>query len=65
MAKFVIHKTSRCPAHVSYIGPTWDNVGIRHLRKDVYEDYSEAEKIAQLLTKENPVGFSVSEVVDG
>ena len=62
MKMYVIHKSTRVHDGVSYDGAIWDIAGIRHLRRDVYTDYKLAIKIAALLTKFNPVGFSVSKL---
>ena len=59
---YVIHKSSRLPAHVSYTGPTLDRAGLRDQYKETYTDKAEAEAIAKILTEYNPVGFDVSQV---
>lgn len=57
---YVIHKRSRSPGDVSYDGPTWDKLGIRDRRQDVYVDRHAAQCLAIVLSGCNPVGFDVS-----
>ena len=62
MTEWVIYKNSRCPAHVSYSGPTWERANLRGLYQDVYHDFFKASSIDYHLTLANPgVGFSVAE----
>ena len=58
--QYVIHKKSRSPLKVSYDGPTWDCAGIRHRRRDTYDDLVYAQATARILSEFNPVGFDVS-----
>lgn len=60
--KYVIHKSSRVPAHISYTGPTLDRAGLRDQYKETYDNYKEAKAFADELSKYNPVGFEVSVV---
>ena len=57
---YVIHKSSRAPTTSSYAGPTWDEIGLRHLYREVYYDKGCAEYFAKLLSEANPVGFEVA-----
>lgn len=59
--RYVIHKTSRAPGDQSYSGSTWDRAGMRTRYRETYSNKAEAERIAKILTKYNPVGFVVSE----
>lgn len=59
---YVIHKTSRAAGDASYNGATWDRAGIRTRYAEQYADKKEAEELAALLTKHNPVGFVVTAV---
>lgn len=58
---YVIVKWSRSPASTSYSGPTWDNAGIRAQRQANYTDKELAERHAAILSRFNPVGFTVVE----
>lgn len=60
---WIIHKMTRFPEKSSYSGSTWDSAGIREQWKEVYSDQEEAERLAKILTKHNPVGFEVSRIV--
>jgi type IV secretory pathway component VirB8 len=62
MKRYVIHKSTREPRDVSYVGSTWDQAGMRAYRKDTYASKFVAEQHARQLSKFNPVGFSVAEI---
>lgn len=64
MARYVITKWSRSPGSISYSGPAWDGLGIRHLYKETYVHKEEAKALADLLATYNPVGFEVYEISD-
>lgn len=57
---FVIHKSSRMPTDKSYSGPTWDAGFMRDLYKEQYADFDAAKNICELLSLNNPVGFSIT-----
>lgn len=59
---YVIHKSSRMPAHVSYNGPACGPAGV--VGGLVYGDYDQAIEDAKKLSDVNPVGFMVSELPD-
>ncbi len=54
---WVIYKSSRSPANVSYNGPSWDDAQLRHRRLDVYESKDEALELARR-GKMGPAGWS-------
>jgi hypothetical protein len=56
---YIVHKATRSPMVFSYTGPTWDEAGIRSRYQEVYASKDEAEEIAAILSKHNPVGFAV------
>lgn len=58
---YVIHKSTRPPHTISYAGPAWMHPSMRNVvYKYFYENREEAERVAKMLTEENPVGFIVS-----
>lgn len=65
MQEYVIFKSSRMPARVSYEGPTWDAAGLRAQYQPTYTDLKLAKKLAAKLSEFNPVGFKVDLVPAG
>lgn len=58
MKTYIIRKNSRWTEKpIPYNGPTCDNAGIKG--NQIYDDLEKAKKDAKLLSKYNPVGFSV------
>ena len=64
--KWVIFKSSRLGANRTYTGITWEKAGLvpptlasgipRH-NLFTYNDFEEAKKFAEILSRYNPVGF--------
>lgn len=65
MTEYVIHKMSRAPGDISYNGATWDRASLRDRYQERYTNKKEAEHIAILLGRSNPVGFCVTRIRRG
>lgn len=64
MAEYVIVKNSRLPRHESYSGPSWETGNIADRYRKTYADKQEAEELAKVLSKVNPIGFYVAEATE-
>ncbi len=60
---YVITKRSRAPREFSYTGPAWIDAELEHRYRKTYKRKSTAINLAKALSKANPVGFSVYEVL--
>jgi hypothetical protein len=61
---YVIYKSTRLPATVSYSGATWDSAGIREQYQTQFDNPETARFLAKKLTEFNGVGFKVAEIID-